>query len=156
MKIEKIFILSYILIVLILFGFYLFNHKTNKIYLDDKYYNKGSFIKVKSDSLSSLKNENYILFTYNNYCNMAIPCENIFQEFMKKYKIDFLSMPFDEFKKTSFYKKVKYAPSVIVVEKGKIVAYLDANSDNDLVKYQDVNKFKKWLDNYIYFSKDDR
>ena len=27
---------------------------------------------------------------------------------------------------------------------------------NDLVKYQDVNEFEKWLDNYIYFSKADK
>ena len=156
MKINKIFFICYVVVILIVLVFYLFNHDTHKIYLSNKYYNEGSFIKVKSDDLNNLENENYILFTYNNYCNMSIPCEDIFKEFMEKYKINFLSMPFDEFKKTKFYKKVKYAPSVIVVKKGSIVTYLDANSDDDLDRYQDVNEFKKWLDNYIYFSKDNK
>ncbi len=129
------------------------NDNTGKIYLNDKYYNNGNFIKVKGNDLSNINNENYILFTYNNYCNMAIPCENIFQEFMTKYKIDFLSISFEEFKKTKFYQTVKYAPSVLVVEHGNIVAYLNANSDDDLEKYQDTNKFEEWLNNYIYFSK---
>ena len=110
------------------------NDNTGKIYLNDKYYNNGNFIKVKGNDLSNINNENYILFTYNNYCNMAIPCENIFQEFMTKYKIDFLSIPFEEFKTTKFYQTVKYAPSVLVVEHGNIVAYLNANSDDDLEK----------------------
>lgn len=156
MKINKISFICYFVVILIVLVFYLFNHDSNKIYLSNKYYNDGNFIKVKSDDLNNLENENYILFTYNNYCNMSKPCEDIFKEFMEKYKINFLSMPFDEFKKNDFYKKVKYAPSVIIVKKGKIVAYLDANSDDDLVKYQDVNEFEKWLDNYVYFSKNSK
>ena len=69
---------------------------------------------------------------------------------MKKHNISIISIPFAEFKKTIFYKKVKYAPTIIIINKGKIIAYLDANSDKDLKKYQDINEFEKWIDNYIY------
>lgn len=136
-----------------------FNNKINqndeieRFYLEDKYYNNGNFISVSSIPLNKMKDESFILFTYNNYCSMAKPCEEVFQEYMKKYKINFLSITFEEFKKTNFYKTVKYAPSIIVVEKGTIVAYLDAESNDDLNKYQDTNEFEKWLNNYIYFSK---
>ncbi len=129
------------------------NGNIDKIYLDDEYYNIGSFININSSDLSNLKDKNYILFTNNNYCNMAIPCDKIFLEFMEKYDIDFLYMSFDDFKKTSFYKEVEYAPSVLIVDKGKIITYLDANSDDDLDKYQDVNKFEEWIGKYIYLSK---
>lgn len=125
----------------------------DKIYLDDEYYSTGNFVNIKNNDLSNLKDKNYVLFTNNNYCSMSIPCDKIFLEFMEKYKIDFLYMSFDELKKTSFHKKIKYAPSVLVVNKGKIIAYLDANSDDDLEKYQDVNKFEDWISKYIYFSK---
>ena len=76
------------------------NKTIEKFSLDKKYYNTGEFIKVKSDDLSKLDNENYILYTYNNYCAFSIPCEDVFKEFMNKYKIDFLSISFDEFKNT--------------------------------------------------------
>lgn len=56
-------------------------------------------------------------------------------------------------KKLTFIKSVKYAPSVIIIENGNIISYLDANSDIDLEKYQDVNKFEEWLNNYVNFSK---
>ena len=62
-------------------------------------------------------------------------------------------MPFSEFKNTYLYDTVKYAPSVLIVENNKIIAYLDANKDDDLEKYQDVNKFKDWINNYINISK---
>ena len=124
-----------------------------RMYLSDSYYNKGEFIELKSDDLSDKVNDTYLLFTYNNYCSLPIPCEDIFKSFAKKYKIDFISMPFGEFKNTEFYNTVEYAPSVLIIKDNKIVAYLDANSDKDLEKYQDLKEFELWLDKYIYFNK---
>ena len=123
-----------------------------KFYLSDKYYNKGEYVKVTSSDIN--KKDSYILFTYNNYCSLAVPCENIFLEFMKEYKIDFLSMPYEELKNTYLYKKVKYAPSIIIVDKGEIVDFLDANNDSDLEKYQNVDMFRDWISEYIYLEKE--
>ena len=128
------------------------NKTIEKFSLDKKYYNTGEFIKVKSDDLSELDNENYILYTYNNYCAFSIPCEDVFKEFMNKYKIDFLSISFDEFKNTGFYKKIKYAPSIIIVKEGRIVTYLDPNSDDDFDKYQDATKLEEWIKEYVELS----
>ena len=72
---------------------------------------------------------------------------------MEKYKIDILSIPFNDFKNTNYYKTVKYAPSIIIVKNGEIVSYLDANSDKDLDKYQNTDKFINWLKEYIYLEK---
>ena len=124
-----------------------------RIYLSNKYYHSGEFIKVDNKSLEKLNKENYILFTYNPYCNLPISCEKIFEEFMKKYNIDFVSIPFDKFKETKYYENVKYAPSIIIIKEGEIIDYLDANSDDDFNKYEDEKEFEKWLDNYVYFGK---
>lgn len=122
-----------------------------KFYLDNNYYNEGNFINVKA---KEFKNKgNYILYTYNSYCNFPVPCENIFKAFMENHNIDFLSMPFEEFRKTELYKKIKYAPSIIIVKDGKIISYLDADSDNDTDKYQDTKEFEKWISKYIYLEK---
>lgn len=154
---KKIAIIVCCLVVFLICG--CSNNKINqkddieRFYLEDKYYNNGRFIEINSNEYKKIKNESYIIFTYNNYCNMAKPCEEVFKEFANKYKISILSINFEEFRKTLLYDKVKYAPSVVIVNKGKILAYLDANEDNDLDKYQDINEFEKWLNNYIYFSK---
>ena len=142
-----------VLLLLIVFVLCGCNKNTDsKIYLEDKYYNGSEYIKIKSNEIS--KKEKFVLFTYNNYCSLQVPCEDVFEEFMKKYDIAFLSIPFEEFKDTYLYNKVKYGPSVIVVNDGKIVAYLDANKDEDIEKYQDVDKFKEWISNYIYLEKE--
>ena len=133
---------------------FLYNrNKTNnptKFYLNKEYYNKNNFIQTKE--ISNLKKKSYILFTYNNYCTLPIPCETIFEEFTKKNNIAIVSIPFENFRKTYLYKEVKYAPSIIVINKGKIVTYLDANSDNDLPKYQNVSEFENWISKYVYLT----
>ena len=149
---KKIIIIFTIIISILVFTTILNNNNNkNKFYLEEKYYNNNSFIETNSKDIKKLSKESYILFTYNNYCTLPIPCEYIFEDFMKKNNISIISIPFAEFKKTNYYKKVKYAPTIIIINKGKIIAYLDANSDKDLKKYQDINEFEKWIDNYIYF-----
>ena len=144
---KKIFVIA---CVLVLTGCFF---KQDKFYLDNRYYSDGNFISIKA---TDFKNEgNYVLYTYNSYCNFPVPCEDIFKTFMEKYNINFISMPFEEFRKTSLYKKIKYAPSIIIVKDGKIISYLDADSDDDTDKYQDSSKFEKWISSYIYLEKKD-
>ena len=73
----------------------------------------------------------------------------IFEEYAKNKNITILTIPFDKFKKTEYYKTVKYAPSVIIINKGKIITYLDAEKDKDIKLYQDTNKFGNWIVKYI-------
>lgn len=149
---KRIFIL--LISIIILTG--CFNSKINqnddidRIYLSSEYYNKGEFIEV--ESLDELDDKTYILFTYNNFCNMSVPCDEIFESFMKKYNIDFIKIPFEKFKTTYVYNTVKYAPSIVLISNKEIISYLDANKDEDLNKYQDEKEFEKWLNNYIYFN----
>lgn len=153
---RKYIIISVLVIVIFLIVLYCLNiNNKNRFYLNDKYYNNGSFITSTSNDVEKLieNKESFILFTYNNYCTLPIPCEDIFKEFSKNYKIDVLSIPYGEFKDTSLYKEVKLSPSVIIIKEGKIISYLHADKDEDLEKYQDVNKYKNWLNNYIYFNK---
>ena len=128
--------------------------KREKFYLDDDYYHKGEFINITSKELKKLKSQNYILYTYNSYCTFSVPCENVFKGYMNKYHIDFVSIPFDEFKKTTFYKTVSYGPSILIIQNGNIITYLDAEADEDIPKYQNLAKFENWMNQYIYTKKE--
>ena len=72
---------------------------------------------------------------------------------MKNNNISIISIPYDKYKKTDFVKKVKYAPTIIIIHKNKIVAYLDADKDEDVDKYQDINAFTNWVNKYVYLEK---
>ena len=51
----------------------------------------------------------------------------------------------NEKKDTSIYETVKYFPSVIIYDKGKIVKYLRFDSDEDKDFYRSYDGFSKWF-----------
>ena len=142
-----------VLLITILFITVGCTKESNKIYLDNEYYGSGEFIEISAEEYNNLESNNYVLFTYNSYCNLAVPCDKVFLEAIKKNHINILSMTFEEFKNTKLYNDVKYAPSVIIVSDGKIIDYLDANDDEDLEKYQSSDAFSEWLGDYISYYK---
>lgn len=153
---SKLLVSSIISIIgLIIIAFAISNSESNNktFYLEDKYYNNGEKIELDENSIKDISDESYLLFTYNTFCGMAKPCEEIFDAVLKRNNLDYIAISFDKFKKTDYYETVKYAPSFIIIKKGKIVAYLDAEKDEDLDYYQDEDMFEKWLGNYINLKK---
>lgn len=142
-----------IFVVVVAVTAYVVITKDDRFYLSDDYYNNSSFIEINSEQIDALSNKKYLLFTYNNYCSFEIPCDKIFEKFSSDYNIEILSISFEQFKNTQFYKIVKYAPSVMIISNNKVVAYLDAENNNDVDKYQSVDAFKEWLEKYIYLEK---
>lgn len=124
---------------------------SSKFSIEKEYYKESKYIDVNSEDIKELKEnkKSFIVFTYNNYCMLEIPCDEIFKKVMNKYNISFLYLPYEEMKNTFIYDEVKLAPSVILIKEGEIVAYLNAESDEDLIKYQDTEEFEKWLTSYI-------
>lgn len=149
----KLLLLLFTLVLVIVTGCGV--SSADKFYLDNKLYGQKEFIEVNDVDLNKLIDDkhSFLVFTYNSYCSLEVPCDQIFDKFMKEYNIAIYSIPFEDFKSSYLYNKVSFAPSVIVIKNGVIVDYLDANSDDDLDCYQDVKTFKKWLNKYIYLNK---
>lgn len=141
---------KFIIIIMCLFLTACTNY--SKFSIEKEYYKESKFINVKSEDIEKLKEnkKSFIVFTYNNYCILETPCDEVFKKVMDKYSLSFLYLPYEEMKNTFIYNEVKMAPSVILIKEGKIVAYLDAESDEDLPKYQDVDEFDKWLNSFIF------
>lgn len=152
MKYKKLLIGVILLLILSSITFIILENKSiDKFYLDNKYYNTNNFINVTSDDINALLNQKatFILFSYNNYCSLPISCHDIFEQAIKENNISILKISFEDLKKTKLYKKVKLAPSVIIIKNGKIIDYLKADKDSDLEKYQNTKSFTDWLNKYI-------
>lgn len=147
---KSIIIVIVIIISIIILTFFWYICKKEKFYLEDNYYNYD-MKKVSYRDINKLEKEkkSFVLFTYNPYCSLKIPCDKFFEEYAKNKNITILTIPFDKFKRTEYYKTVKYALSVIIINKGRIITYLDAEKDKDIKLYQDTNKFGNWIEKYI-------
>ena len=98
MKIKKIIVVIGFLILTPLFLLFISNLTKQKITLESKYYNTGKFIDINGANLNELLNnkENFILYTYNNFCTFKVSCDEIFNESIKELNITILKIPFDE------------------------------------------------------------
>ena len=145
------YIMPIVLLIVIGIVIILSLNNNKKFYLEDKYYSVGEFIDITNDELTDIidNDENFLLYTYNNYCSLPIPCDSIFESVMNEYGLNILQIKFSDFKETDLYKKVKLAPSILIFKDGMLIDYLDAESDDDLEKYQDKDAFKDWISKYI-------
>ena len=153
MRKKAYLILGICIIVLLAILLVFVLNKDSKFYLDDIHYSTSErFISIESDDLSKLMEDkkSFVIFTYLPYCTFSIPCDVIFETFLNENDMSFYSIPYDKLSEVKYFDEVKYAPSVILVNKGVIVEYLDANSDNDLKKYQDAKEFSSWIEKYVY------
>ena len=58
-------------------------------------------------------------------------------------------MMFMNIKESSLYNYVKYYPSVVVVDKGIVRAWLRADSDEDAEMYNNYDAFNEWAGRYL-------
>ena len=58
-------------------------------------------------------------------------------------------MMFSEMKETTLHDNIKYYPSLAVISKGRVRAYLKADSDEDAPKYNNYEDFKRWLEGVV-------
>lgn len=149
----KILIIITALIFICGITFVMYNNKP--FYLNEKYYNQTDFIEVSTKDVNKLieNKTSFVIYVYNNFCNFKIPCESIFKEFIDTNQVGILKMKFEDFKNTDLYKKVQLAPTVIIVKDGKIVDYLQSDSNEDTNRYQDIKSFEKWIKKYVILKK---
>lgn len=153
MKNKKIFLV--ILTIIIVGAVFLFlimnNNKIEKFYIEDEYYNTGGLTDVTKEEVEKMLDDkkSFVLFADTNFCTLGVPCKDIFKETSEIKKIKILQISFTEFKETKLYDEVKYGPTVVIINEGEIVDYLDANSKEDKELYQNTDKFYEWLTKYI-------
>ena len=149
-----------IALVIIIFGLIFIIDKEElfdkKFHLDRNLYNSKTTLKsINKDKLNSLlrKRSSFVLFISPTFCTSSSPCEDTFEDVFKEKKITLYKIDYTDIKDTKLNEKIKYAPSVAIIRKGKLVAFLDANSSDDKKIYDSSKEFIKWLKKYIYLSR---
>ena len=120
-------------------------------YLEEKYYGDSVFNEIEPNDLNNLINdkESFAIFIHQPFCSTSYEFNKILTKFSEENKISFYKMSFDEMKKTVMYENIKYYPSFAIYNNGKLIDFLDAESDEDLNCYKDMEEFKNWFNSYI-------
>lgn len=127
--------------------------KTSNVlfYLDDKYYNKGVSIEISSlEFEEKIKNkESFALFIHQPVCSKSYELNKIQSLYQQENNMVFNKILFEDMKNTNLYETIKYYPSFAIFKDGKLIDYLDAESNDDILKYKDYDEFSKWFNSYV-------
>lgn len=145
-------IISVILIIVLVSTIIIFSErKVEAFYLEDKYYNSTKLEEIKIKELEELmdKGESIGVLVYQPKCVTSNKFLSVVKEFQEKYNISFYKIAFSELRNSKEFKKIKYYPSFIVMDKGKLVDYLKANKDEDTKYFKSVDGFYEWFSKYV-------
>lgn len=142
---KKIFVITLLFLSLFLVGC------SKKFYFEDKYYGGNGFINLTIDKYNELieDKESFGIFVYQPLCVASANFEEILNSYSASNHIQFYKMSFANMKETSLYDDVKYYPSFVIIEDGEVVAYLDAESEDDEDIYKNLDEFNKWFTSYV-------
>ncbi len=149
-KIIKIIILIILLIAFVVLVVNLIN-KDKKFYLEDKYYEEAKINEISKNKLESLINdkESFVIFVYQPMCITSSGFNELLDEFTNKYNLTIYMISFSSIKDTNLEKYVKYYPSFVIFENGKVKDYLKADSDDDTACYENLPDFEDWFFSYV-------
>lgn len=133
--------------------------KTSNVlfYLEDKYYNEEVSVEINNLELENkIKNkESFALFIHQPGCSKSYEFNKIQSLYQQNNNVSFNKILFEDMKKTSLYKKIKYYPSFAIFNNGELVDFLDAESNDDIMKYKDYDAFSNWFNSYVRSSNEE-
>ena len=124
----------------------------HKVKLDAEYYADGAeFMELTAGEYEGLieAKKSFVVMVDQSGCTTADRLREYVTRYMTETGILAYRMVFEEVKESSLHTQVKYYPSVVVVSRGRVMAYLRADSDEDADKYNDYDAFKKWMDGIL-------
>ena len=126
-----------------------------KFYLEDNYYGDNKLVEINNSELIKLEEDkkDFVLFVYLPGCSSCAEFKTVLEDFLKENNISINTISILENKDTAVEDKVKFAPSFLIYKDGKVVDFLDSNSNEDMPYFKDANNFKNWLEKYVFLSK---
>lgn len=93
--------------------------------------------------------ESFLVLAHAVACPAGMPLTDVTKELAGEKAMTIYGLMQDEFKKSSLAREFKYLPSLVVVHNGKVVKWLDAESDEDLPAYKTLEGLKNWLSQVV-------
>lgn len=155
MKNKIIICLSIVFVLLIIGVLLIFNNNNNKsikkFYLEDNYYGTNKITEVDYEGLNKLitNHESFAIFIYQPMCTVSADFESVLNKFLEDKKISIYKISFSNIKNTDIGEFIKYYPSFIIYNKGKVVDYLESDKDEDVEFYTSKDGFEKWFTKYV-------
>ena len=120
-------------------------------YLDEKYYGDSDYITITDSEFEQIVSDkgSFAVFIYQPLCTNSIEFNKILDKFIEKNNMTIYKMSYEDMQKTELSEVIKYYPSFAIYENGRLVSNLDANNDNHVDYYKNLDKFEDWFTKFV-------
>lgn len=151
MKKKIIIFISILILIISVIVFWFINKNQKPFFLENDYYGGSKITEIEFNELNELveNKKSFVIFIYQPMCVTSANFESVLNEFLKENQISIYKISFANIKDTYLNKYIKYYPSFIIYNKGKIVDFLEADKDEDVSSYTSKDEFKNWFTKYV-------
>ena len=135
-------------------GYFLIQNKVPKrFHLDDDLYGNSEAIDITRADYEKLVSDkkSFIVMVDKPDCYTTANMRKWMSDFPSSTQFKYYRIMWSEAKESSLHNFIKFVPSIAIVHKGEILDYLDADSDEDVDKYDNPNSLRNWINSYILF-----
>lgn len=125
-----------------------------KFPLDSDQFGSAEFIDISGEDYEKLLSDkkSFLVFVDQDGCITARGLEERLGQISKEKNLKIYHIMFSDARNTSMHENVKHYPSVVIIDKGKMAAWLKADADEDKERYNSLESLEQWLNNYIKWS----
>lgn len=126
-------------------------NSTERAIIDAEYVGSTELRVIDAEEYEKMVSEgkSFILTSYLPTCTAHMI--KFSQDISEEKNVSLFYMEWSDIKKTSLRGVVEFSPSVIIISKGKPIAHLNANSNDDIEKYNNYDVFKAWIEENVTF-----
>ena len=121
--------------------------------LDDEYYGTNEAIDINKEEYEKLvaDKKSFIIMVDKPECFTTANMREWMAEFPADMQFKYYRIMWGEAKDSSLHEKIKFVPAVALIRNGQVVAFLDADSDEDAPMYNDAAALQNWIRKYVEF-----
>lgn len=111
----------------------------------------GNFVNIDAVGYENLilNQKSYMVLVDQDACVTSERLKEFINRYVGDSGLKVYRIMYEDMKATSLYDKVNYYPSVAIIKKGKVIGWLDFNSDADTDKFNEYDAFSKWVDGFL-------
>lgn len=123
--------------------------------IDSEYYcNSKCYLELKDISVDEYNKmsgdkKSFVVVVDQGGCTTADRVKEYAANYSNKRFFQIFKIAFSKIKDTNLSEAVEYYPSVVIISKGRVIAALRADSDEDAPAYNNYDDFEAWMNKYI-------
>lgn len=128
--------------------------RSHKFALSSEYYGTAEVQDTNTDELQSFIDgqKSFGLFISQPACQASADLEKNLDVFLEAYPLKFYEISFSTIKDGDIVPDLKFYPSFAIFYNGRVVDFLEADSDEDAAAYTSVDGFEDWFSGYVELS----